>query len=128
MNHGFTCLEEVKIEYIKKYGMVTGSACELSWFWNPEAQWLLPTRCSICKEVISAKIISEALDVDKEGYSMVGNVKVKCSNCSTCFCLWPKYARDDTRNLALIGHWDGWQPFSTSIKHSCGMYNINYMP
>ena len=55
--------------------------CELS-FWNPEAQWLLPTRCSICKVVISAKIISEALDVDKEGFSIVGNIKVKCSNCS----------------------------------------------
>ena len=101
--------------------------CELSWFWNPEAQWLLPSRCSVCKEVISAKIISEAIDVDKESFSVVGNVKVKCSNCSTRFCLYPKYARGDPRNLALIGHWDGWQPFSTSIKHSCGMYNVNYM-
>ena len=36
----------------------------------------------------------------------------------------PKYANGDPRNVALIGHWDGWQPFSTSIKHSCGMLKI----
>ena len=27
---------------------------DLSWFWDPEAEWLLPTRCSVCREVISA--------------------------------------------------------------------------
>lgn len=34
---------------------------DLSWFWDPEAEWLLPTRCSVCRKVISAAVISEAL-------------------------------------------------------------------
>ena len=31
-----------------------------------------------------------------------------------------QFAQGDPRNIALIGHWDGWQPFSTSAKHGCG--------
>lgn len=48
-----------------------------------------------------------------------------CSKCGTInytsFDHVPKYTSGDPRNNALIGHWDGWQPFSTSLKHSCGM-------
>ena len=91
---------------------------ELRWFWDPEAEWLLPTRCNVCREVISAEVISVALHTRMP---MEQNVDIKCTNCATRFSHLPKYARGDPRNLALIGHWDGWQPFSTSIKHSCGM-------
>jgi len=31
---------------------------ELSWFWDPTQQWLLPTRCICCKVVISADKIA----------------------------------------------------------------------
>ena len=27
-------------------------------------------------------------------------------------------------HIALIGHWDGWQPFSTSRKHGCGKLSV----
>ena len=94
---------------------------ELRWFWNPEAKWLLPTRCNVCREIISAEIISEVLHVDKERMLTEENINIKCPNCATRFYHCPKYARGDPRNIAFIGHWDGWQPFSTSIKHSCGM-------
>ena len=27
--------------------------CELSWFWDPEERWILPTRCPVCRSVVS---------------------------------------------------------------------------
>ena len=32
----------------------------------------------------------------------------------------PKFARGEPCNVALIGHWDGWQPFGSPGQHSCG--------
>ena len=32
----------------------------------------------------------------------------------------PKFAWGEPRNIALIGHWDGWQPFGSPGQHSCG--------
>eukprot|EP00731_Ephydatia_muelleri_P005339 Em0002g1515a len=37
----------------------------------------------------------------------------------------PKVTSGGPRNIALIGHWDGWQPFSTSCKHSCGAIEVS---
>ena len=34
----------------------------------------------------------------------------------------PLTTRGDPRNIAIIGHWDEWHPFSASSKHSCGTY------
>ena len=34
----------------------------------------------------------------------------------------PIFACGDPRNIALIGHWDGWQPFGYSGSQSCGKY------
>ena len=51
-----------------------------------------------------------------------GMEKVKCCHCYNLLDHIPKYAKGDPRNIALIGHWDGWQPFRTSGNHSCGMY------
>ena len=90
---------------------------ELSWFWDPAKKWLLPARCSSCKLIVSADVIAES-------QTSMQQVIVTCPHCHTSFEHLPQYAYGDPRNLALIGHWDGWQPFSTSIKHSCGMYSI----
>eukprot|EP00731_Ephydatia_muelleri_P035237 Em0107g9a len=46
-----------------------------------------------------------------------------CPNCK--FEHKPKVTSGDPRNIALIGHWDGWQPFSTSCKHSCGAIEVS---
>ncbi len=92
---------------------------ELSWFWDPSERWLLPARCSFCGRVISAEVLisSEAME---ESTDDTQNVWVECPHCYTQFEHNLKYASGDPRNIALIGHWDGWQPFSTSAKHSCG--------
>lgn len=88
----------------------------LSWFWDPTQQWLLPTRCTLCSKVISSDCVSSLLTEDVHS-----PVTIHCPYCHNLFSCSPQYAHGDPRNIALIGHWDGWQPFSTSIKHSCGM-------
>uniref|UniRef100_A0A1X7U041 Uncharacterized protein n=1 Tax=Amphimedon queenslandica TaxID=400682 RepID=A0A1X7U041_AMPQE len=80
---------------------------ELSWFWDPDRTWLLPVGVN---------------SVDQ--FNIQGFNRVHCPMChSTCDYLL-EFAKGDPRNIALIGHWDGWQPFSTSCKHSCGSIEV----
>ena len=44
---------------------------DLSWFWDPDQKWLLPTRCVSCKTVISTDIILE-------GEKALDSVSVSC--------------------------------------------------
>ena len=46
---------------------------------------------------------------------------ITCPECGTRWKQGPSYARGDPHNIALIGHWDGWQPFGYPGTHSCGM-------
>lgn len=48
------------------------------------------------------------------------NVSLECPACYTKFSHSVNVTAGDPRNIVLIGHWDGWQPFSTSSKHSSG--------
>lgn len=90
---------------------------EISWFWDPEEQWLLPVRCGFCNKVISANEIASAM----QGLTVpTAEVSIVCPHCFTTSSHSPIYTNGDPRNLAFIGHWDGWQPFSSSNKHSCG--------
>ena len=94
---------------------------ELSWFWDPERRWLLPVRCDFCKNVVSADTINSAIDrAAAPAPPPPPEVTIICPHCFTKFQHLPQYTIGDPRNLALLGHWDGWQPFSTSNKHSCG--------
>ena len=45
---------------------------------------------------------------------------ISCDACYLDFHHDPQYAKGDPRNLVLIGHWDGFQPFRSTGKHSCG--------
>ena len=83
---------------------------ELSWFWDPNARWVLPCYCPSCNVVIS--LSNRSLQTT--------NVEVECSVCHSVFNHKPTFTNGDPRNIALIGHWDGWQPFATSGRHSCG--------
>lgn len=86
---------------------------ELSWFWNPECSWMLPFRCKFCNSVIGAKEIQES-EQNGECYN------VQCSECGTNHDHIPCFTNGNPRNIALIGHWDGWQPFGYPGSHSCG--------
>lgn len=96
---------------------------ELQWFWNPEEEWLLPTGCTTCREVISASTILEMLgNYGQRSEQKDVYVQIKYPYCANQFNHRLQYTRGDPRNIALIEHWDGWQPFSTSAKHSCGKF------
>ena len=94
--------------------------CELSWFWDPAKKWILPTRCPTCRSVVSSEIITNVLPTYTIEEVEGTNVSLECPACYTKFSHCVNVTAGDPRNIALIGHWDGWQPFSTSSKHSSG--------
>ena len=49
---------------------------------------------------------------------------MECQHCYRKFSHSPKCANGDPRDIALVGHWDWWQPFSLSVKHSCDFFLI----
>lgn len=93
-----------------------GRLNELSYFWDPEKEWMLPCKCVFCDGIFSADEIRQSTEINGE-FSLV------CDECGARQSCCPKYARGDPRNLALIGHWDGWTPFGKRGKHCCGMFN-----
>ena len=52
---------------------------------------------------------------------------ITCPECGTRWEHTPAYARGDPCNIALIGHWDGWQPFGYPGAHSFGNPAIFYL-
>ncbi|KAK3718097.1 hypothetical protein QZH41_017201 [Actinostola sp. cb2023] len=95
--------------------------CELSWFWDPNKAWCLPARCQTenCTNIISGKTI-ESLP---ESPNFEGSKEVSCKHCHSKFLHELQYARGDPRNLALIAHWDGFQPFGNK-KKSTGAIDV----
>jgi len=89
---------------------------ELAWFWNPDAEWMLPCRCKCCGNVISEKEI-RASAPERDGV-----YTVQCEECGTKENYQAQFVRGEPRNIALIGHWDGWQPFGAPGQHSCGKF------
>jgi len=88
---------------------------ELAWFWDPHCEWILPTRCPLCSGVISSTIIDGS----------VGCITlIKCPQCHNKFQHCVESANGDPRKIALIGHWDGWLPFSGSVKHTSGQCSM----
>ena len=96
---------------------------QLSWFWNPESEWVVPVRCPCCKVIVSSTTILAACGPRECNGNQ--QVSVFCPECSHKFDHEVKWTKGDPRNIALIGHWDGWQPFSTSSKHSSGKIYLN---
>ena len=78
----------------------------LNRFWDPSSQWAVPTNCPFCQSVVPIPR-DETLD----------ELYLRCGGYHTCFNHKIKRTYGDPRNIALIGHWDGWQPFSTRSKH-----------
>ena len=91
---------------------------DLQWFWDPSKTWILPTRCVNYKAIISAEILSGCAKDDS------GLSEVNCPECFETFYFKIQKAGGSPLNLALIGHWDAWQPFRTSFR-SCGSIEIS---
>jgi len=88
---------------------------KLSWFWDPNRIYMLPFRCQFCQSVICVEEIELSEQLDEDSFI------VFCNECGFRQDHTPKYSCGDPRNIALIGHWDGWQPFGASGRHSCGI-------
>lgn len=87
---------------------------ELSWFWDPTCEWILPCRCRACGAVFEPATILADIDNTRNGI-----LQIVCGDCREQNEIRPTYATGDPRNIAFIGHWDGWLPFKTAA-HSCG--------
>eukprot|EP00111_Clytia_hemisphaerica_P012099 TCONS_00035538-protein len=73
---------------------------ELQWFWDTDCRWPLPHICTNCHSYINLNgNQSETIDVT-------------CYHCYKEETIQPKFVHGDPRNIALIGHWDGWSPKS----------------
>ena len=91
---------------------------DLQWFWDPNQTWIVPTRCVNCKAIISAEIL---LGYPKDDSNIC---EVSCPECFETFPTEIRTASGSPLNLALIGHWDAWQPFTTRLR-SCGSIEIS---
>lgn len=71
----------------------------LAYFWNPNAVWVLPVRCTYvgCNSVISA------VQIMNSPQSEEGLRRVKCPSCGTTFDHSPREAQGDPRNIAYCG-------------------------
>ena len=102
---------------------------ELKWFWDPEKEWMLPAYCTTCNEVVNTDFIKAAQRMQSaadEGSSTCTSqlqLIIDCPHCYSQFNHSPRFTKGDPRNIALLGHWDGFQPFSTSPRHSCGEFD-----
>ena len=97
---------------ISRTVMVLGSKCKMDDI----------ALCPFCKHVVSSTVLKDALiqdmSVSECSYPLVSII---CPDCHTMFDHLPKETFGNPRNIALIGHWDLWQPFSTTCNHSCGL-------
>lgn len=92
---------------------------ELSWFWDPSRKYLVPEKCPHCKKTISATELENSDLTDSL-------VCTHCPHCSREFYYTPQMACGDPRNQAIIIHEDGWNPNSTSARHSIAAITITH--
>jgi len=85
---------------------------DLSYFWDPEEESLLPEKCLQCQHIIPADVIAKTMDTFHH------QVQIRCPHCKAKQFVVPCYMRGDPRNQAIIIHEDGWNPHSTSSRFS----------
>lgn len=75
---------------------------KLSYFWDPDKEWMLPTKCPVpgCKNIISAELLSNS---PRKGASHGETREVECPGCFNVFDHIPKKTKGDPRNLAYDG-------------------------
>ena len=92
---------------------------EVKWFWDPNCSWALPQRCKDCKQYMNFFERNMVTDAPFD---------VICPDCGKENQIIPSIVKGDPRNIALIGHFDSWQPaFGRVANHSSGLYNLFYV-
>lgn len=57
---------------------------ELSWYWDPDSEWLLPVRCPTCCSVVSPKEITKQIPTQQNGLVRYAGIILLCKN-SCCY-------------------------------------------
>ena len=75
---------------------------KLSYFWDPDKEWILPVRCPApgCKAVLSPELLNSS---PCKGVGYGETREVECPRCYNVFDHIPKKTRGDPRNLAYDG-------------------------
>ena len=79
---------------------------------------LYPVTCPSCFKIISSDVISASSDFDIE--CMQEEINVLYPHCKVAL----SYIKGDPRNQAVLIHFDGWNPQSTSSSHSLATITI----
>ena len=93
---------------------------DLSYFWDPSIETLLPEKCTNCKCIISKENLEQQMSD-----SGLTQVAITCSACKISHRYVPRYMKGDPRNQAIIIHEDGWASHSTSSKNSVAAITIS---
>lgn len=91
---------------------------DLSYFWDPDTESLLPTSCRNCGNILTT---SEICDAALPGSSSRDPVQLKCSECMLSFIHTPQFMKGNPLNQAFIFHEDGFNAF---VKKCRGMATI----
>ena len=83
---------------------------------------MLPSHCTNCMRVVPASIVASG----REANSLLNQVFVTCQHCNCEFVTSQQTMRGDPRNQAIIIHEDGWNPQTTSAKHSIAAITISH--
>ena len=91
---------------------------DLSYFWDPDTESLLPTSCRNCGNILTT---SEICNAALPGSSSRDPVQLKCSECMLSFIHTPQFMKGNPLNQAFIFHEDGFNAF---VKKCRGMATI----
>ena len=92
---------------------------QLSWFWDPDQEFLLPERCPNCFKIVP--------ECDLKASAINREISdVRCPHCSEHFTCLLQYTHGDPRNQSVIIHEDGWSPHSTSARHSIAAITVTH--
>ena len=97
---------------------------ELSYFWDTSKQTLLPERCPSCSSIIPSKKIQSEIDEHRILDHETSTICVTCSTYATEVTVLPQYMNGDPRNQAIVIHYDGWNPNTSSSDHSVAAITI----
>ena len=94
---------------------------ELSYFWDPTKETLLPHKCPFCDVVDPANNIDTVIDCTNPQ----SPITMVCTCCAHEFAFTPEWMTGDPRNQAIIAHYDGWDPNNTSNRNSIASLTIS---
>ncbi|KAL3699513.1 hypothetical protein R1sor_017535 [Riccia sorocarpa] len=102
-------------------------AKEIAWFFDSHCEFELPVICQSCYEVYQAHPIKCEELSDEFNFSQDSQTyEFACSSCGDWICADRKTTKEDLRNIAIMGYWDGFQS-STTVLRSTWVVGIKFL-